>query len=84
MKLILFITVFQIMRIWAVNNCNKLDIFLVNIFQDMESWKLLANVNYLLMFSVVCCVCSLNGTGKLDSHMQENETGPLSYTVHKI
>ena len=22
-------------------------------------------------------------SGKLDSHMQKNETGPLSYTVHK-
>lgn len=32
------------MRIWAVNNYNKLDIFLVNIFQDMESWKFFANV----------------------------------------
>jgi len=21
--------------------------------------------------------------GKLDSHMQKNETGPLSYTIHK-
>ena len=23
------------------------------------------------------------GLGKLDSHMQKNETGPLSYTIHK-
>ena len=22
-------------------------------------------------------------SGKLDSHMQKNETGPLSYTIHK-
>lgn len=22
--------------------------------------------------------------GKLDSHVQKNETGPLSYTIHKI
>ena len=26
---------------------------------------------------------SINGAGKLDSHMQKYETGPLSYTIHK-
>ena len=28
-------------------------------------------------------VSSINSVGKLDSHMQKNETGPLSYTIHK-
>lgn len=28
-------------------------------------------------------VSSINVLGKLDNHMQKNETGPLSYTVHK-
>ena len=27
---------------------------------------------------------SINGVGKLDIYMQKNETGPLSYTIHKI
>ena len=26
---------------------------------------------------------SANGVGKLDSDMQKNEPGPLSYTIHK-
>ena len=26
---------------------------------------------------------SINNVGKLDSHMQKNETGPLSYTTHR-
>ena len=28
-------------------------------------------------------VSSINGAGKLDIHMQKNETGPFSYTIHK-
>ena len=28
-------------------------------------------------------VSSINGAGKLDIYMQKNETGPLSYTIHK-
>ena len=28
-------------------------------------------------------VSSINGVGKTDSHMQKNETGLLSYTIHK-
>ena len=28
-------------------------------------------------------VSLINGVGKTDSHMQKNETGPLSYTIHK-
>ena len=29
-------------------------------------------------------VSSINGLGKLDSHMQQNETGTLSYTPTKV
>ena len=25
----------------------------------------------------------INGVGKLDSHMQKKDTGPLSYIIHK-
>ena len=28
-------------------------------------------------------VSSINGVGKLESYVQKNETGPLSYTIHK-
>ena len=28
-------------------------------------------------------VSSINGVVKLDSHIQKNETGPLSYTIHR-
>ena len=28
-------------------------------------------------------VSLINGVGKLDSHMQKNETGQLSYIIHK-
>ena len=28
-------------------------------------------------------VSSAHGMGKLDNHMQKNETGPFSYTMHK-